>query len=99
MLGDIGCCTAVFTAKGEALDETQQHQTDRSGDAGRLVIRQQPDAESGSARELRRNVYLRPTRSPMWPKTMAPNGRTTKPVAKVAKVSMKASVGLSFEAV
>jgi len=28
-----------------------------------------------------RNVYLRPTRSPMRPKTSAPNGRTRKPAA------------------
>lgn len=32
-----------------------------------------------------RNVYLRPTRSPMRPKKSAPNGRTTKPTAKVER--------------
>ena len=30
-----------------------------------------------------RNVYLRPTRSPILPKNSAPNGRTTKPTANV----------------
>ena len=30
------------------------------------------------------NAYLRPTMSPMRPKTSAPNGRTAKPAAKVA---------------
>ena len=32
-----------------------------------------------------RNVYLRPTRSPMRPKTAAPSGRTTKPAAKASR--------------
>ena len=38
-------------------------------------------------------VYLRPMRSPSRPKNKAPNGRTTKPAAKVAKVLKKAAVG------
>ena len=29
-----------------------------------------------------KNVYLRPTRSPMWPNTIAPSGRTPKPGAE-----------------
>jgi hypothetical protein len=43
-----------------------------------------------------RNAYLRPTRSPTRPKTIAPNGRTANPVAKVASVSRIAAVGFSF---
>jgi hypothetical protein len=31
------------------------------------------------------NAYFRPTRSPMRPKNSAPNGRTRKPTAKVAR--------------
>jgi hypothetical protein len=31
------------------------------------------------------NVFLRPIRSPMWPKTKPPIGRTRKPTANVAK--------------
>ena len=34
---------------------------------------------------VRRNVYFLPMRSPMLPKNNAPNGRTTKPAAKVAR--------------
>jgi hypothetical protein len=33
--------------------------------------------------------------SPIFPKKSAPNGRTTKPAAKVANVFKKAAVGLS----
>src|SRR5690606_1999891 len=40
-------------------------------------------------------VYFLPMRSPSLPKKSAPNGRTTKPAAKVAKVDRKAAVGLS----
>ncbi|MNX91207.1 hypothetical protein D3C86_1232800 [compost metagenome] len=40
-------------------------------------------------------VYLRPIKSPNRPKNKAPNGRTTKPAAKVANVDRKAAVGLS----
>ena len=39
-------------------------------------------------------VYLRPIRSPKRPKNNAPNGRTTKPAAKVAKVERNESVSL-----
>ena len=41
-------------------------------------------------------VYFRPIKSPNLPKNKAPNGRTTKPAAKVAKVDRKAAVGFSF---
>ena len=41
-----------------------------------------------------RKVYFLPTRSPNLPNTMAPNGRTTKPAAKVASVERNAAVGL-----
>jgi hypothetical protein len=41
-----------------------------------------------------RNVYLRPTRSPMRPKTMAPNGRTRKPAAYAANAESSAAVAL-----
>ena len=38
-----------------------------------------------------KKVYLRPTKSPRRPNTKAPNGRTIKPAAKVAKVDKKAA--------
>ena len=37
-------------------------------------------------------VNFRPIKSPNLPKNKAPNGRTTKPAAKVAKVERKAAV-------
>ena len=40
-----------------------------------------------------RKAYLRPIRSPMRPKTSAPNGRTMKPVAKSAHVLISAQAG------
>ncbi len=46
--------------------------------------------------KVSKKVYLRPTISPMRPKTKAPNGRTTKPAANVAKVLNSAAVGFSF---
>ena len=39
-----------------------------------------------------RNVYFRPTRSPTRPNTSAPNGRTRKPAAYVAKAESSAAV-------
>ncbi len=42
-------------------------------------------------------VYLRPTRSPMCPKSRAPNGRTAKPAAKASSVKMKAAGGSTPE--
>ncbi len=44
-----------------------------------------------------RKVYLRPTRSPSRPKTIAPNGLTAKPAAKAISAKMKAAVGLTPE--
>ena len=41
-----------------------------------------------------RNVYFRPTRSPMRPKKIAPNGRTRKPAAYVANAERSAAVSL-----
>ena len=41
-----------------------------------------------------RKVYLRPTRSPMRPKMIAPNGRTKKPAAYVANAERSAAVSL-----
>ena len=41
-------------------------------------------------------VYFRPIISPIRPKNNAPNGRTTKPAAKVAKVAKKEAVAFSF---
>ena len=38
-----------------------------------------------------KNAYLRPITSPTRPKTSAPNGRTMKPVAKVARVESNAT--------
>ena len=35
-----------------------------------------------------RKVYLRPTRSPSRPNTMAPKGRTRKPAAKASSAKM-----------
>src|SRR5690606_30710016 len=40
-------------------------------------------------------VYFLPIISPRRPKNNAPNGLTTNPAAKVAKVERKAAVGLS----
>ncbi len=40
---------------------------------------------------MTRNVYFLPIRSPNLPKNSAPNGRTTKPAANVARVDNKAS--------
>jgi hypothetical protein len=39
-----------------------------------------------------RNVYLRPTRSPIRPNTSAPKGRTRKPAAYAAKADKSAAV-------
>ena len=39
---------------------------------------------------VRRNAYFLPTKSPIRPKTTAPNGRTAKPAAKVASVRRSA---------
>ncbi len=39
-----------------------------------------------------RNVYLRPTRSPIRPKTRAPNGRTRNPAAYVTNAESSAAV-------
>ena len=44
-----------------------------------------------------RKVYLRPTRSPSRPKTMAPKGRTANPAAKASNAKMKAAVGFTPE--
>jgi len=43
-----------------------------------------------------RNAYLRPTTSPIRPKTTAPNGRTRKPAAYAAKADKSCAVGLSL---
>ena len=45
-------------------------------------------------RIVTRNVYLRPTRSPMRPNTSAPKGRTRKPAAYAAKADSSAAVWL-----
>ena len=44
-----------------------------------------------------RNVYFRPTRSPIRPNTSAPNGRTANPAAKAASARMKPVVSLTPE--
>ena len=44
-----------------------------------------------------RKVFLRPTRSPMRPNTIAPNGRTAKPAANAASAKMKPVVSLTPE--
>ena len=48
-------------------------------------------------RIVTRKVYFRPTRSPIRPKTMAPNGRTAKPAEKASSAKMKFSDGLTAE--
>jgi len=45
---------------------------------------------------VKRNAYLRPTRSPIRPKTTAPNGRTMNPVQKTARDCRRAVVGFSL---
>ena len=42
---------------------------------------------------VNRNAYLRPTRSPIRPKTMAPKGRTANPLAYVARNARKLTAG------
>ena len=39
---------------------------------------------------VRRKAYFRPTKSPIRPNTTAPNGRTAKPAANVARVRRNA---------
>ncbi|MEY3232360.1 MAG: hypothetical protein RL689_2449 [Planctomycetota bacterium] len=46
------------------------------------------------SRSVTRKACLRPTMSPKAPKKIAPKGRTTKPVAKVASVARRATVSL-----
>ena len=41
-------------------------------------------------------VYFLPIKSPNRPKNNAPNGRTTRPAAKVASVAKKAIAAFSF---
>ena len=48
--------------------------------------------ESPITTMVTRNVYLRPTRSPMRPKMIAPKGRTKKPAAYVANAARSAAV-------
>ena len=43
-----------------------------------------------------RKVYLRPTRSPIAPKTSAPRGRIRNPTEKSATVLRKAATGWLF---
>lgn len=40
------------------------------------------------------SIFLRPTRSPKWPKTTPPTGRARKPTPKVAKDSSVPTSGL-----
>ena len=44
-----------------------------------------------------RKVFLRPTRSPIRPKKIAPNGRTAKPAAKAARAKMNPVVSFTPE--
>ena len=44
-----------------------------------------------------RNVYLRPIRSPKWPKINAPNGRTANPAANVSSAKMKPTFAGTLE--
>ena len=44
-----------------------------------------------------RKVFLRPTRSPIRPNRIAPNGRTAKPAAKAASAKMNPVVSLTPE--
>ena len=44
-----------------------------------------------------RKVYLRPIRSPKWPKISAPNGRTAKPAANASKAKMKPTFAGTLE--
>ncbi len=52
------------------------------------------NVEMPISRIVIRNVYLRPTRSPRRPKTMAPNGRTAKPAENAS--SAKRNCDVSF---
>src|SRR6266849_3508359 len=42
------------------------------------------------------SIFLRPSLSPKWPKTMPPTGRAAKPTQKVAKADNWAACGESF---
>ena len=44
-----------------------------------------------------RKVYFRPIRSPRRPNTIAPNGRTANPAAKVSSAMMNAGPGARDE--
>ena len=44
-----------------------------------------------------RKVFLRPTMSPIRPKTIAPNGRTAKPAANAPSARMKPVVSFTPE--
>ena len=50
--------------------------------------------ESGGPLYQQANANFRPMRSPILPKTSAPNGRTANPTAKVASVFRKLTVAL-----
>src|SRR4029453_879675 len=57
---------------------------------GAMPIMRLPSAARPTARVME---DLRPTRSPIQPKTKPPKGRATKPTAKIAKVDSMADVG------
>ena len=84
MLGDVGGGAAVLAAESQALEQAQRDEEDGRATADARVGRQarrRANVEAPITVMVMRKVYLRPTRSPMRPKTSAPNGRTRKPAA------------------
>ena len=73
---------APLAADGEALHQPADQQQDRGGDADAwrtsAAGRSRRCRSPSSAGETT-SIFLRPTRSPKWPKTTPPSGRATKP--------------------
>lgn len=67
--------------------QTQQQDLDRHTDLG--GGRQEPigAVATPTSTAVTARVRRRPKRSPLWPHTPPPTGRTTNPTAKVAKLS------------
>ena len=83
VLGDQQHRAAPLAAQREALDEPEGDQQDRREDADRPKVGSRPIANVAPpiiSREMT-SSFLRPIRSPKWPKTRAPIGRAAKPTA------------------
>ncbi len=98
VFGDVNRRAAIFAAQCGALCDPQDDEQDR-GREYRPVRR----SAAGRSRRWRlpirltvaRKVALRPTRSPIAPKMIAPSGRKAKPTANSASAATSAPVGSS----